>query len=733
MHLAWMERAMSERYRSAFRGYLIDHHSPPPPVIDFTRLDAEEYRSFFRTANLNTVMMYCKDHWGYSYYDTKIGTRHPGLNRDWVGEIVAVLRGEQIEFNAYYCLEYDTLAPQQHPDWAVTDASGSPVRLTGRMAKWGMACYETGYRDYILGQLEEIVRNYHPDSLFLDIFGKSLCYCDHCRELFRQAYGYDLPAPAGDNPNEYTTFDFGSRGRDVNAFLEDGASRMLDDVLLTVKAIDPTVAVTINFAALYPKSIRDRLDYQFTEPWAGNWLSAAYSRDTARGQSPQLGPGDVSEVYNYRPQSIYSLAAAQIAAAGCRVFFYSGSQHTDGTLEHEESGRIGKAYETVALMEPYLSDRELIADVAIIQSDSSVRAMAGHSVVANAIGRCKQPDPHREAVLGAMKCCDAANLLWTVLPEQDATPERLGEFGLVILAGVYHLGDDLVRALRGFVESGGALIADGACGLRELDGSAIGAFPLSDVIGCSFERTLDEYAAAEWGGYVAPDRRDVPGPAAITPSNLWADTPDTFVPAGRTQLAVRPTTGEPLGWIVPPAVALTDATWVNWWNPPPAARFEPDHPGIVVSGLGSGRSLYFAYDFFRGRASGLMLNQGMFNSVARELLPAVTMRLENDLPESVGITAYSREETIMVHVVSHLAETINGEVPPVSPGVLRVSAGRHRVRAVRLIAGPTESADYSEGVELVAALSNGHYEIVLPPVQIHYLIVMATGEEHPEE
>ena len=83
------------------------------------------------------------------------------------------------------------------------------------------------------------------------------------------------------------------------------------------------------------------LDYQFTEPWAGNWLSAIYSRDTARGQYPQLGPGDVSDVYNYRPEAVYRLAAAQIVAGGCRAFLYSGSQHVDGTLEHEERGAWG--------------------------------------------------------------------------------------------------------------------------------------------------------------------------------------------------------------------------------------------------------------------------------------------------------------------------------------------------------------------------------------------------------
>ena len=34
-------------------------------------IDIEEFEKFFLEANLNECMIYCKDHWGNSYYDTK--------------------------------------------------------------------------------------------------------------------------------------------------------------------------------------------------------------------------------------------------------------------------------------------------------------------------------------------------------------------------------------------------------------------------------------------------------------------------------------------------------------------------------------------------------------------------------------------------------------------------------------------------------------------------------------
>jgi len=724
---------MSGLYQTSFRGYLIDHHSPAPPAVTLEHLDVEEYREFFRAADINNLMLYCKDHWGYSYYNTSVGTMHPALKQDWVGTVSRVLREEGIEFNAYYCLEYDTLAPKLHPEWSIRDAKGDAVSLKGRMAKWGMPCYETGYRSYVLAQLAEIVRNYHPDSLFLDIFGKSLCYCPACRAKFQSQFGYALPMDFKESQDEFHALDFGEAGRDVNLFLENCASDMLDDVLNTVKRIVPTLKVTINFAALYPEKIRRKLDYQFTEPWAGNWLSAAYSRDTAKGGFPQLGPGDVSEVYNYRHQNIYTLAAAQIAAAGCRVFLYSGSQHVDGTLEHEEAQRIGKAYQEVARFESYLSNRKLVADVAIIQSDLSSTAKAGNRVVMNAIGRCKQSDSHREAILGAMKCCDAANVAWTVLPEREIADgvmteaangvqteaaagtirksttgnglKNLSAYRVVILAGLYHVSPELAEALRAYVRQGGTVVADGECGLYEADGRLCSNFALSDLLGCDYGRTLDEYAAAEWGGYIKPEEHPI-----------WSFTPDTLPPVGSTQIGVTATTAVSLGQVVPPTVALTEKTWVNWWCPPPAVS-PSEFPAVLENRIGTGRVLYLAYDFFRGRNKGFHLTQSIFDGIMSHLLPNPSIRLISDIPETVGFMAYRRKRELIVHNLSNLAEKTGGDAPPVKGGTLRLAASVFPVANARVV--------FPECCTLPFRIMDGWVEFELPMVEIHQIIVIA--------
>lgn len=693
---------MSDLYKTAYRGYLIDHHSPAPPVITLDKLDPAEYEAFFAEANLSTLLLYTKDHWGYSYYDTAVGTRHPALDRDWILQVSEILKRRGIEFTAYYSVEYDTLAPRLHPEWAVRDAQGRPMALTGRIAKWGVACYETGYRQYVLEQLKEVVAGYRPDSLFLDIFGKTLCYCDACRAKFKARFGYDLPLADMEIRNEYAAYDFGEKGRDVNRFLEQCAQEMLEDVIGCVKAIDPTIKVSINFAALYPKAIRDRLDYQFTEPWAGNWLSAAYARDTAMGQYPQLGPGDVSEVYNYRQESIYRLAAAQITAQGCRCFMYSGSQHVDGTLEHVEAQRVGSAYADVARYEELLGDRSVLADVAIVQSDASKRARSGSEVIISAIGRCKRADPHRNALLGAMKLCDHVKYTWQLIPEQAVTAEGLAGKKAVILAGVYHVTDTLAAVLDGFVRGGGVLIMDGASGLYTRDGELLDTGRLDAMQGAERVNLPAAETAAPWTTYITP-----------LDSAMWQYIPETTPPIGKAQYKLRATTASALGVLTPPCVPVTDTTWVNWWSPPPTAA-PGDIPAVLLNACGSGKVLTFAFDFFHDSAGEFHLNPDIFRGVMEMLVPRLRVRLETDLPASVGFVAYERGNELIVHSLSHLAEQTNGAVPAIPAGTLHIDeAWRTPMHAETV---------FPERRTLPIEWKDGKASIPLPDVSIHQVV-----------
>ncbi len=685
---------MSDRFRTSFRGYLIDHHSPDPPVVTLDKLDPAEYERFFQEARIDSLMMYCKDHWGSAYYDTKVGRRHPGLKQDWVAQLRPILAKHNIEFNAYYCLEYEYYAPVTHPEWSIRKVDGTPMKLEGRMAKWRMPCYRTQYRDYVLAQLEEIASAYSPDSLFLDIFGKSLCYCDVCRQEFATAYGYPIPVDEAG---------LVAHNADVVGYLNRCAKEMLQDIRRVVKGVDPTIAITINFAALYNKEIRDLLDYQFTEPWAGNWLSAAYARDTAPGQSPQLGPGDVSEVYDYRPVDVYRLAVAEIAAQGCRVFLYSGSQHPDGTLEHEEARRIGVAYAEVERYQKYLLDREIVADVAILQSDRASEGRTDNAVVANAIGRVKQNSAHRDAVLGAMKLCDDAKIAWRVLPEQEATVDRLAQYQAVLLPEVYHVDDRLRDVLVDYIAAGGSILSAGQTGLYGPTWALLDDFALAPLYGCSFRGCDTRFAAASWSGYLRP----VPG------DPMFRRLPDSTPPVSEKRMHVEVSTASVAAYFVDPVVALTEETWVNWWCPPPSS--DAGGPAILRNRYGKGRVVHAAFNLFTMQNKGFHLLKDLFRGIVDELVEQPRILLETPHRKLLGFVAYDRPalSELIVHEVNHTAELAEGDTVDVPGGILVLDAGFRKINSVECVFPDTTP------IQVPWIEEGGHYRISLPPVSIH--------------
>jgi hypothetical protein len=687
---------MSNRTASTYRGYLIDHHSPDPPIVTLEHLHVEEYERFFTQARINHLMVYCKDHWGVTYYDSSVGKKHPGLKEDWISRLIPVMRKLGIEFNAYYCIEYDSYAPVAHPEWSIRSPDGMPVRLSGRLPKWGMPCYETGYRQYVLTQLAEIVENFHPDTLFLDIFGKSLCYCDSCLVKFENTYGF--PLPKGEALQEHRLT--------VNAFLDRCAKEMLEDILHVVKSIDPKLKVTINFAALYPKEIRDLLDFQFTEPFAGNWLSAAYARDTAVGQNPQLGPGDVSEVYNYQHENVYVMAASQIAAQDCRVFMYSGSQRPDGTLEHEEARRVGLAYREIERIEPYLEDRVPIADIGIIQSDLAASMTSDSGVIANAIERVKAGSDHRNAIVGAMKLCDYAKFSWKIIPEEQLDEGALQSCRVLILPDIYHVSEQLANRLRRFVKDGGSVIVSGKTGLYDKEGRMLSQFALSDLMGCQFEKVVTDYQGSQWGSYIRASDRSKDG--------LWKYMPETDPPASEFRYLVELQTGDALARFINPATELNDDKWVNWWYPPPS--FVTDEPAVVANGFGKGQAIYFCYDFFQTENQGYHLNKHMFKGLLESLIPNPAIRLHTELPNLIGMAAYDRQERKewIVHIVSHLAERSDGDVAELPCGSLHICK----------LAGGTPMAEqvYPDHKELSLTQEENGWRLPLPAVAIHQVI-----------
>lgn len=674
---------------SGFRGYLVDHHSPPPPTVDLSKLDPKAYVKFYKEAHIDHLMVYCKDHWGRAYYPTKVGKVNESITCDWIGEIKKIVEDNDIEFNAYYSIEYDEYIAREKPEWAIKKEDGSLLRCIRDTAKWGMACYMTGYREYAKEQIREIISGYHPQYLFLDIFGKSLCYCDHCKRAFKEYMGY--PLPEGD----FTKKEI----KDVNAFLAKCAFDFYKEIFILVKGIDDNLQITVNFASLYPNALREMLDFEFTEPWADNFLSGIYARDTRfKDAIPQMGPGDISDVYNYAHENVYKLAVAQIIASGCKCFMYSGSQRVDGTLELEEAKRVGSAYKEVERLEYYLRNTTPIAEIGILQQADHE---AGDTVVDNAIKRCKLGSNHRTAIKHIMALCDQLKMTYKIIPRAKCEASTLKNIKLLWIVGFKGAEDEeLTEILSHYVEQGGKVLVDASSEVRVPNHYAVDYH----------EVTSNENP---WTSYIN-----------------WVDDAiknelaDTTPPITGKVYTLENKQGSILASHLHPVVALSDDTWVNWWSPPPERNTEVDDVSILSIPQGQGHWIHHGFEFHHMDPNEFHWLQYYVKALYYnflEMKPKIT--LDTSYPQSIHYLAYRHNESkeVIVHILSDLAEKSHGDIPPVPAGTLLLDAKEFDIDSVRMLHPVKRELQYSQ--------NKNYSSVFLPSVQVYMVIAIKEKDE----
>ncbi len=685
---------MSQKYKKSKRCYLIDHHSPQPPTVHLNHLNIEEYEKFIDTAQIDSLMVYCKDHWGVSYYDSfvKGAVMHKGLSKDWILQISQMLKRKNIEFIAYYCIEYDEGAARSFPEWRVQKPDGSYLIRNDTYAKWGLCCYQTPYRQYCLEQMKEIVANYHPGALFLDIFGKSLCYCPSCRENFQSIYGYRLP----EDKNEI----FKKRA-DITKFLNNNAKEYLHEINRVLKEIDKDLAVTVNFSCHYPREIRNLLDYQFSEPLLkDNWFSSVYARDTAKGQYPILAPGEASQVYNYDSVSQYICDLSSIAAQGCRVGMYSGSQHIDGTLDFEEARRLGSVYGELKKMEPYFNERTPVKCAGILQSDLS-RNMNLSDFNPDSILRMKHSDPHTTAVLGAMMLCENQKIPYGIIPQQLAAAELLSAYDLLLLPELYVIDETLCKLLCQYLENGGKIIASALCGMWNKDGSKRSDSSISQLLGAEIVKIHREYEQNGWSAYLSPGSKEqFEGLLSVT-------TPP--ISGFFTQLGMH-TCKEHLRLVLP-CVACSQTEWVNWWSPPPGEI--SDMPALISNQIGAGKLFYTAFDFFTMAASDTYrYTDSLFAQLLRRLDVIPAVQNISGHPLMLRTAFFETSKTYLIHQISMLPKLFKGQHTPISGGSLVIREPLFSAKVV-----------YPQEQILTVRQADDSYIIELPEFTLQQIII----------
>lgn len=155
-----------------------------------SKFTTENFQKALQLGNLNSITIFAKCHHSWCYYPTKVGSPHPTMEIDLLGEEIKAAHAIGVRAPIYITVGWSATDAERHPEWVVREEDGSmntsnfDVNATPETEKpivsWKLMCPNGTYADHICDLTAEICENYPVDGIFYDInFGPD-CWCDAC-------------------------------------------------------------------------------------------------------------------------------------------------------------------------------------------------------------------------------------------------------------------------------------------------------------------------------------------------------------------------------------------------------------------------------------------------------------------------------------------------------------------------------------------------------------------------
>ncbi|MBQ3084925.1 MAG: alpha-L-fucosidase, partial [Clostridia bacterium] len=162
------------------RALHFDFHTPPGVENIFGNFDAERFAEQLQEAHIEYVNITARCNMGFSYYNTKVGKKYPGLgDRDPLREILDACHKRGIGVTAYLNLGLNHEMAADHVDWLKIDQEGRVYQADKKDSFFRAMCHNSPYRAHFLAEIKELCA-YDIDGLFCDCFCLKPCYCPAC-------------------------------------------------------------------------------------------------------------------------------------------------------------------------------------------------------------------------------------------------------------------------------------------------------------------------------------------------------------------------------------------------------------------------------------------------------------------------------------------------------------------------------------------------------------------------
>ena len=680
-------------YGPIYRQLHLDAHHTRFKKI-YRDFDAEAAAQIFKDTGFQMVSYMAMD--GPSYYPTKIGVPHQGLDRDFVGEMTRALKKRSIRTIVYLSASREPRFHKEHPDWIYNSDPSRKMVDVGKIGNMASVCLNSPWVEKVaIPQYKEILDWYDVDGFFIDgvhqPFLESNCYCKYCRELYDREVGGNIPTDDSD-PGAFVYRKWANRRMEL----------YMEKVYRALVEIKPETAILNNgqwMVSRYPVTPPEYVmhvcwdtptpnvgfySYNFSEE--GRYLSTlADVRPDITWSCMAIDGYSWGDFTMREPEAFMHESAILLAA--CGRTYLSDNPYPSGNPDQALMDAYSAVNKQTIDLEPHLKNCKPVKDVAVLHSADSVWSKAP-------IIPCTgwRPSPAYQSVCGAHKALIEGHVQMGIV-NSEVFLKTIDEYNALILADQRILSSEEIAAIRQFVRNGGFLVATGETGLRDSSNKQLENFSIADVLGVDYQGTSDSV-----NSYLRI-------PETIEKFRLPAY--DIQVRENYTQ--IKNTTAKTLIDLVPPYEGLKAG------SPPPAVNTEG--PGITINSYGKGNAVYCASRVYEAyfkentpnlRKLGLWMLDLIYPDESRSIV------LENT-PINVEVFYNERGNERYVHLINFTADKREYGTPSVQDFI-----AVHGIRVkVRLKNRPSNITVVPDGEKVAFTYRDGWASFDAEPLEIH--------------
>ena len=329
------------------------HTMPACPDVG-ARFDADAFTDRVKACGVDYLAFHARCNLGMAYYNTKVGIRHPSLTHDMFGELADACKRKGIALCAYFNVGLSHEQASLHRDWTVLSPEGYTYRPDWQNHFFRLMCYNTGYADWLLETIREVVTGYPIAGLFLDCMHQSPCTGVECIREMKQL-GLDYLDP-----------------RQVAEFAHKSQVRIAKRIAETAKALNPDLLLYFNGVSFADQeNIGNYLEVECLP--TGGWgyeslpVSVRYARTLGKTVVNMTGRfhkswgdfGGIRTEASLEYDCLYGIANGMRTTIGDHF-------HPRGDLNHAVFDLIEGIYKRLQKLNPWLDDAKPLTDLAVV-------------------------------------------------------------------------------------------------------------------------------------------------------------------------------------------------------------------------------------------------------------------------------------------------------------------------------------------------------------------------------